>query len=75
MTTDCLVETGWLIENGPLCLGYDRSCLKPAWVTFIDPSAIRFSRMIDGLNFITVLKAFGNAKAFENTTVSEHQWD
>jgi hypothetical protein len=69
-----LVETGWLIERGHLCLGYDRSCLQPAWVTFTDPTAIRFSRMIDAANFITVLTAISKSNAFEGVTFNEHQW-
>jgi len=69
------METGWLIEKGNLCLGYDRSCLRPAWVTFTDPTAVRFARMIDGMNFITILRAIAKEPAFEDVTVNEHQWE
>jgi hypothetical protein len=70
---DEAIETGWLIERGGLCLG--TSCLKPAWVTFTDPAAIRFSREQDAENMLTSLQFFGeDSKAFHDCRVSGHQW-
>lgn len=66
-------ETGWLIEKGQLCLG-SSSCGKPAWVTFADPSAVRFARKIDAENMLTSLRSMSDAGAFANCTINDHMW-
>ena len=65
------METGWLIEKGQLCLGLCGS--KPAWVTFTNPTAIRFSRKEDAENMVVGLKSFGDG-VFSHVTISEHGW-
>ncbi len=71
---DCLIETGWLIEKGQLCLGVDGSCLKPSWVAFTNPGAIRFARKIDAENILTSFKSFGIDGAFDGVTINDHSW-
>jgi len=65
-------ETGWLIEKGQLCLG--SSCGKPAWVTFTDPSAVRFARKSDAENMLNSLRSMSDAGAFQNCTINDHAW-
>jgi len=65
-------EEGWLIEKGQLCLG---SCdRKPAWVTFTDPTAVRFARKIDAENMLNSLRSMSDAGAFEKCTIHDHSW-
>lgn len=65
-------ETGWLIEKGQLCLG---SCdRKPSWVTFTDPTAVRFARKVDAENMLNSLRSMSDAGAFQNCTISDHAW-
>jgi hypothetical protein len=66
------METGWLIEKGQLCLG---SCgNKPAWVTFTDPSAVRFARKVDAENMLTSLRLMSDGGAFQSCTINDHAW-
>lgn len=67
------VETGWLLDNGLLCIGAgpDHGL---GWVTYTDPNAIRFARQQDAEAFTRVLRGVGfNALAAEVKPV-EHQW-
>ncbi len=65
-------ETGWLIEKGQLCLG---SCdRKPRWVTFTDPTAVRFARNIDAENMLNSLRSMSDKGAFESCTINDHMW-
>jgi len=70
----CLIETGWLIEKGQLCLGIDGSCLKPSWVCFTNPGAIRFARKSDAENMLKSFASFGVEGCFDTVSISEHQW-
>lgn len=68
------VETGWLIEKGRLCLGLCEN--TPAWVTFCDPTAIRFARKSDAENMLRGLKSFtaDPNEGFHACTVKDHSW-
>lgn len=71
-----MLEEGWLIEQGGLCLG--GSICGPEWVTFTDPKAIRFARQKDGDNMLAALKAFSSKEnckdAFAECVVAGHTW-
>lgn len=69
---DGVMESGWLIEKGQLCLG---SCSnKPAWVTFTNPTAVRFARKVDAENMLASLRSMGHVGAFQNCTINDHAW-
>lgn len=47
------VETGWLIDDGSLCMGTCRN--RPAMVAYTDPRAVRFARKEDAEAMIPIL--------------------
>lgn len=65
------METGWLLDDGKLCLGACFGGFK--LVIYTDPSAIRFSRKIDAESVIVGLKSLGYSMAHRFTPI-EHCW-
>lgn len=67
------VETGWLLDDGLLCLGATPSGFR--MVTYTDPAALRFARKKDAENIRLSLVAIGMRRADANKmTPREHSW-
>ena len=61
-----VVETGWLLDDGHLCIGRAHHGLGLSMVTYTDPTAIRFARQQDAENMKAALSLRGSPV--------EHQW-
>lgn len=56
--------TGWLIDDGRMCLGFCVNKLR--WVTYTDPTALRLARAEDAERLISHLQVRASAV--------EHLW-
>lgn len=67
------METGWLLDDGLLCVGATPSGFR--MVTYTDPDALRFSRKEDAERFRLALVGIGMRRADANKmTARDHSW-
>lgn len=65
------MESGWLLDDGKLCLGARFGGFK--LVTYTDSSAIRFARKVDAEAAIVGLKCLAYPHAYKFMAI-EHGW-
>jgi hypothetical protein len=67
------METGWLLDDGLLCVGATLCGFR--MVTYTSPDALRFSRKEDAERFRIALVGIGMRRADANKMKPiDHQW-
>ena len=67
------METGWLLDDGLLCVGATPSGFR--MVTYTDPVALRFARKEDAERFRLSLVGIGMRRVDANKmTARDHSW-
>lgn len=66
------VETGWLLDDGHLCLGLERGGIN--LVCYTDENAIRFAREQDAVTMRRVLSGIGYKPFTDKLKPVEHSW-
>lgn len=66
------METGWLLDDGQLCLGACRDGFT--MLPYHDVNAIRFARREDALRMRFVLGAIGMPATASRVSAIEHAW-
>jgi len=68
------VETGWLLDDGLLCVGTNAHGF--AMVTYTDPAALRFAREWDAENFRhALLRLHLSTITYDRIRPVDHQWN
>lgn len=67
------IETGWLLDDGMLCVGATPAGFR--MVAYTDPDAIRFARKEDAARFRLALVGIGMRKYAANRMKPvDHSW-
>ena len=66
------METGWLLDDGSLCIGASPHGLT--MLAYTSPSAIRFARWEDAERFRRTMPALGMPLTAANVKAIEHAW-
>jgi hypothetical protein len=69
-----VIETGWLLDTGTLCLGTGWCHSGMDLVTYTSPTAIRFARMEDAVRMLKILCLLSPVVFGASFKPVEHQW-